>query len=148
MIDAPEVVADVARPARGCPRAPRAHGEFPVPAWRSASAETHTTRSRKSASKIGSSTSVAPSAPLGLGTVGMRAAADGHRPWECIASTHRRRTIRACAQREVDLLQQGDPPLLLDLGQRLAINKRRRAAVPLNTPPCLLKDVTPPDPIQ
>ena len=37
-------------------------------------------------------------------------------------------------------------PILLDLGERLAIDARR-AAVPFHPPPRLLEDVTPPDPI-
>ena len=59
------------RPARGCRRARRARAAFPVPASRSASAETHTTTARKSASKMGSSTSVAAICATRSRTVGM-----------------------------------------------------------------------------
>ena len=59
------------RPARGCRRARRARAAFPAPASRCASAESHTTRRRKSASKIGSSTSVAAICATRSRTVGM-----------------------------------------------------------------------------
>jgi hypothetical protein len=47
----------------------------------------------------------------------------------------------------VELVEHALYAVLLDLNERLSINARR-AAVPFHTPPCLLKDVTPPDPIQ
>jgi len=47
----------------------------------------------------------------------------------------------------VELVEHALYAVLLDLNERLTINARR-AAVPFHTPPCLLEDVTPPDPIQ
>ena len=43
-------------------------------------------------------------------------------------------------------VEQALDAVLLDVGERLAIDARR-AAVPFHPPPCLLEDVTPPDPI-
>ena len=63
-----------------------------------------------------------------------------------VSPQDRLRTIRACAQCGAELVQQSLDPILLDVGQGLAIDPRR-AAVRLHPPPCLLEDVTPPDPI-
>ena len=58
----------------------------------------------------------------------------------------RLRTIRACTQCGAELVEHALDAVLLDGGERLAIDARR-AAVPLHPPPRLLEDVTPPDPI-
>ena len=63
-----------------------------------------------------------------------------------VSPQDRLRTIRACAQRGAELLEQALDAVLLDCGERLAIDARR-AAVPFHPPPRLLEDVTPPDPI-
>jgi hypothetical protein len=57
------------------------------------------------------------------------------------------RTVRASPQCTLELVEHALHTVLLDADERLAINARR-AAVPSHTPPRLLKDVTPPDPIQ
>ena len=64
-----------------------------------------------------------------------------------VSPPDRRRPIRACAQRDVERVDHGLHTVLLDTGERLAIDTRR-AAVRLHPPPCLPQDVTPVDPIQ
>ena len=63
-----------------------------------------------------------------------------------VSPQDRLRTIRACAQRGAELVEHALDAVLLDAGERLPIDARR-AAVPFHPPPCLLEDVTPPDPI-
>ena len=134
------------RPARGCRRARHARAGFPVPASRSASAETHTTTAGNPPRRSAPARASPPSAPLGLGPSECRAAAAGHRPSGCIAAgpaaddtclrAARRRARRADAPR----------PYCSTAAERHRIDPRR-AAVPLHPPPCLPEDVTPPDPI-
>jgi hypothetical protein len=63
-----------------------------------------------------------------------------------VSPQDRLRPIRACAQRDVELVEHGLHAVLRDRRERFTIHARR-AAVLLHPPPCLLKDVTPPDPI-
>ena len=63
-----------------------------------------------------------------------------------VSPQDRLRTIRAGAQRGAEFVQQTLDAILLDDGQGHRIDPRR-AAVPLHPPPCLLEDVTPPDPV-
>ena len=63
-----------------------------------------------------------------------------------VSTQNRLRTIRACAQRGAEFLKQALDVVLLDRVEGHTINPRR-TAVPFHTPPRLLKDVRPPDPI-
>ena len=63
-----------------------------------------------------------------------------------VAPQNRLRPIRACLQRRAELLQQALDPVLLNRCERRPIDTRC-AAVRLHPPPCLLEDVTPPDPV-
>ncbi len=63
-----------------------------------------------------------------------------------VSPPDRRRTIRTCAQRDAEFLQQALDPVLLDGRERLSIDARA-AAIPFDPPPRLLEDVIPPDPV-
>ena len=63
-----------------------------------------------------------------------------------VSAQNRLRTIRACAQGSGEFLHEALDAVLLDDRERRTIDTRG-PAVPLHPPPCLLEDVTPPDPV-
>ena len=85
LIDAPSS-RGCPRPARGSRLASPGRAAFPVPASRSASAETHMRGPKIRLEDRAPAPASSPSAPLGPGPSGCRGAADGHRPSECSAA--------------------------------------------------------------
>ncbi len=78
-----------------------------------------------------------PSAPLGLGRWGCRAAAAGRRPWECIAAEPAAGDTCRARSADAEVVKKPLDALLLDLGQRHPDRRppRRDSASPAATPP-------------